>query len=69
MLTVPRDILLREMTDGSPAAEQPLQYVETDAVRRRFSLTDSWLYVFHSCVAFLALGTLFDEIETLADNP
>lgn len=62
-----KDILLQEMTGGSPAAEQPLLYVETDAGRRRFSLADSWLYVFHSCVAFLALGILYDEIETLAD--
>ena len=64
---IPRDVLLREMTDGALHTENCTLYVETEAGRRRFSLTDSWLYVFHSHVAFLALGTFFDQIETLAD--
>ena len=64
---IPRDVLLREMTDGTAAPERLALYVETDAGRRRFSLADSWLYAFHSCVAFLAIGVVFDQIETLAD--
>ena len=62
---IPRDVLLREMTDGALHTENCTLYVETEAGRRRFSLTDSWLYVFHSHVAFLALGTFFDQIETI----
>ena len=64
---IPRDVLLSEMTDGALGAEGFSLYVETDEGRRAFSLTDSWLYVFHSHVAFLALGILFDDIRTLAD--
>ncbi len=68
---IPQDVLLREMSDGSAAAAPCALYIESDNSRRRFSLTDSWLYVFRSHVAFLAIGILFDEIETLADilNP
>ncbi len=62
---VPVDILFREMTDGALSAGTAALYVENDGVRRHFSLTDSWLYAFHSQVAFLALGILYDEIETV----
>ena len=62
---IPRDVLLREME--APAAGELKLSVETEAGSRPFSLTDSWLYVFHSQVAFLAIGVVFDSIETLAD--
>ncbi|MBQ3880051.1 MAG: hypothetical protein II727_07075, partial [Oscillospiraceae bacterium] len=60
-----RGVLLREI---ARIPENPRSFhvsgAETD---RTFSLTDSWLYVFRSGVAFLALGVMFDQIETLAD--
>ena len=62
---IPRGVLLREI---ARIPENPRSFhvsgAETD---RTFSLTDSWLYMFHSQVAFFALGIVFDEIETLAD--
>jgi len=64
--TIPQDVLLREMADIQPSRSLSL-HVETNNSSRCFSLTDSWLYVFHSHVAFFALGICFDEIETLAD--
>ena len=64
---VPRGVLLREMPDSPLCGEQTSFYVDTDNCSRSFSLTDSWLYVFHSQVAFFALGIFFDEVETLAD--
>ena len=58
-------VLLREI---ARIPENPRSFhvsgAETD---RTFLLTDSWLYVFRSGVAFLALGVMFDQIETLAD--
>lgn len=63
---ISRDVLFREMTDDTLTAEQTSLYVESDGIRRRFSLTDSRLYVFHSRVAFFALGILYDEISALA---
>ena len=63
---IPRNILLNEMAGIKDTEDLPL-YVETEKGRRCFTLTDSWLYVFHSHVAFLAIGICFDEIETLAD--
>ena len=52
---------------GIKGTENLTLYVETEKGRRCFALTDSWLYVFHSHIAFLAVGICFDEIETLAD--
>ncbi len=63
---IPGDVLLREMSDKEWAEAQTF-YVDRKNSRRTFSLTDSWLYVFHSHTAFLALGLYFDEIETFAD--
>lgn len=67
---IPQNVLLREMTDGL-LGQPPSFFIDTGAASRRFSLTDSWLYVFHTHVAFLAIGVVFDEIQTLADmiNP
>ena len=62
---IPRDVLFREMSGIT--GEAPTLYAETENGLRRFSLTDSWLYVFHSRVAFLAIGICFEEIQTLAD--
>ncbi len=68
---IPKDVLLREMADGAVSGEEASFFVDADGSCRPFALTDSWLYVFHSGVAFLAVGILFDEIGTLADivNP
>ena len=68
---VPRDVMLSEMTGSALSEDQTSFFVESLSSRRRFSLIDSWLYVFHSQVAFFALGIVYDEIETLADivNP
>ena len=63
---IPCNILFHEMA-GIDDSETLHLYVETEKGRRCFSLTDSWLYVFHSHVAFLAVGICFDEIQTLAD--
>ncbi len=67
---IPRDVLFHEMSGIDPNETQTL-CVETENGARTFSLTDSWLYVFRSRVAFLALGICFDDIRTLADivNP
>lgn len=64
---VPRDVLFREMADVPLSGKQVSFRADTDSCSRSFSLTDSWLYMFHSQVAFFALGIVFDEIETLAD--
>lgn len=63
---IPRNILLNEMAGIKDTEALPL-YVETGKGRRCFTLTDSWLYVFYSHIAFLAVGICFDEIQTLAD--
>ncbi len=63
---IPSDVLLREMS-GIEQAEPLTLYVEAENSFRSFSFTDSWLYVFHSRVAFLAVGICFQEIRTLAD--
>ncbi len=68
---IPRDVLLREMTGGDADADAAALYVTAGESRRRFAFTDSWLYAFHSGVAFLALGILYDGMQTLAEivNP
>ncbi len=63
---IPCSTLLRETAGIEQTGTLPL-YAETDKGCRSFSLTDSWLYVFHSRIAFLAVGICFDGIETLAD--
>lgn len=68
---IPRTVLLKEMTEGAVSPELHSFFVETEESRRNFDFSDSYLYVFHTGVAFLALGILYDELETLADmvNP
>ena len=68
---ISRTVLFREMTDGALDPEKVSLYVEKGDIRRGFSLTDSWLYVFHTHVAFLALGIFYEDVSTLRDivNP
>ena len=49
---VPSGVLFREMPDSPLCGEQTSFYVDTENCSKSFSLTDSWLYVFHSRVAF-----------------
>ena len=68
---IPRDVLLREMTAGTVLETTHSFFVDTENSHRHMDFFDSYLYVFHTGVAFLALGISFEELETLSDivNP
>lgn len=59
---LPRAVLLDAMFDGEPA--QDLTVTDEEGTFA-FDLADSWLYVFHTQVAFLCLGLTFPRMEAL----
>lgn len=65
---IPRDVLIREMSGDAVSADIHSFFVETEGSRRHLDFHDSYLYVFHSNVAFFALGIIYDELEALSDT-
>lgn len=58
-----RDLLAGELL-GAAAGELRVRAGEGEP-ERPFCLADSWLYLFHTQVAFLCLGVAYEEMETL----
>lgn len=62
---IPRDALTAQIVSGNDGEAIKDFRVIDKSGEFTFELSDSWLYVFHTRVAFLCLNLSFDRIETL----
>lgn len=62
---IPRDPLTAKITDGKDGEIIRNFRAVDDNGKFTFELSGSWIYIFHTRVAFLCLNLSFDRIETL----